>query len=401
MRQTYVSQVRLPIDPINRSTVISELEISTPGSILDVDVAVAIDHTYVDDLALVLQAPDGSTVVLAADRGGSGDDYATTVFDDDALRSIQTAAAPSAGRYRPAEPLSSLAGKGVQGTWRLYVLDQAVQDGGELLGWAISVDVGEEPAGRGYEIVVDFEGGLTARQQEAFFIAAVRWQRIITAPLTVMQVDTHRTTTGVVISARGTNIDGEGRILGQAAPTHIRPGSGLPYRGVMEFDTADLAAMEADGSLLNVIVHEMGHVLGIGTLWDDLVVGEGGTDPRFTGPSGVAEWQELEGTGGVPVANTGGPGTRDSHWREQTFGDELMTGLLSGTAQPLSSLTVGCLADLGYAVDFEQADPFGLPTPFVMALLGVDSDVARRCHVFDGGRYPDPIVGPLPDLIPG
>jgi hypothetical protein len=36
-----------------------------------------------------------------------------------------------------------------------------------------------------------------------------------------------------------------------------------------------------------------------------------------------------------------------------------------------------------------------------MALLGVDSDVARRCHVFDGGRYPDPIVGPLPDLIPG
>ena len=35
----------------------------------------------------------------------------------------------------------------------------------------------------------------------------------------------------------------------------------------MSFDTADLARMEADGSLTDVILHEMGHVLGFGTLW--------------------------------------------------------------------------------------------------------------------------------------
>jgi hypothetical protein len=35
----------------------------------------------------------------------------------------------------------------------------------------------------------------------------------------------------------------------------------------MSFDTADLDRMEADGCLQDVILHEMGHVLGFGTLW--------------------------------------------------------------------------------------------------------------------------------------
>ena len=34
------------------------------------------------------------------------------------------------------------------------------------------------------------------------------------------------------------------------------------------FDTADLASLESDGRLLGVILHEMGHVLGIGTIWE-------------------------------------------------------------------------------------------------------------------------------------
>ena len=36
----------------------------------------------------------------------------------------------------------------------------------------------------------------------------------------------------------------------------------------MSFDTDDLSRMEQDGSLIDVIIHEMGHVLGIGTLWE-------------------------------------------------------------------------------------------------------------------------------------
>ena len=103
----------------------------------------------------------------------------------------------------------------------------------------------------------------------------------------------------------------------------------------MQFDTADLAPMEADGSLVRVIVHEMGHVLGFGTIWDRLGLrqGAGTINPTFTGPNAMREFGALQGlTTPVPVsvANTGGPGTRDAHWREAVFGNELLTGFKFG-----------------------------------------------------------------------
>ncbi len=54
-------------------------------------------------------------------------------------------------------------------------------------------------------------------------------------------------------------IDGTNGILGQAGPDSdaLRPGSNLPYHGIMEFDSADLATMASNGTLLNVIIHEM------------------------------------------------------------------------------------------------------------------------------------------------
>ena len=46
----------------------------------------------------------------------------------------------------------------------------------------------------------------------------------------------------------------DGNILGQSAPTDFLP-NGLPTKGFMEFDSFDLGAMEADGTLSNVILH--------------------------------------------------------------------------------------------------------------------------------------------------
>src|SRR5690606_12711586 len=116
------------------------------------------------------------------------------------------------------------------------------------------------------------------------------------------------------------HIDGPGGILGQAGPTVVRTGSFLPARGIMQFDAADLAHLEATGQLMDVILHEMGHVIGIGTIWQDLglLVGAGSADPRFTGTSATAQYNTIFGLSGtsVPVANTGGAGTRDAHWRE-------------------------------------------------------------------------------------
>ena len=173
----------------------------------------------------------------------------------------------------------------------------------------------------------------------------------------------------VRIDADGEFIDGPGRILGQAGPIDLRPARFIPATGIMSFDSADLAQMEADGSLVSVIVHEMGHVLGFGTIFDrvGLITGAGGPDPEFTGANAAREYGDLLGGEGprptsVPLANVGGPGTRDGHWREEVFANELMTGFLDTGANPISRLTIGAFEDLGYTVDYAAADAYRLPT---------------------------------------
>ncbi|WP_419164193.1 hypothetical protein [Candidatus Palauibacter sp.] len=58
----------------------------------------------------------------------------------------------------------------------------------------------------------------------------------------------------------------------------------------------------------------------------------------------------------------GGPGSRNSHWRETVMVTELMTpSVVVGGSSPLSAITIQSLADIGYAVDRTVADPYRLP----------------------------------------
>ena len=212
-----------------------------------------------------------------------------------------------------------------------------------------------------------FLGGLSDGQQAAFDTAAARWGQIIGADVPAVVID-GETIDDVRIDAEGASIDGRGSILGRAGPIDLRPDTFIPATGVMSFDTADLDQMEQDGSLVSVIVHEMGHVLGFGMIFDrfDLIIGAGGADPEFTGANATREYAELLGGGArprsVPLANVGGPGTRDAHWREEVFANELMTGFLDTGANPISRLTIGAFEDLGYTVDYTHADRYRLPT---------------------------------------
>jgi hypothetical protein len=231
-----------------------------------------------------------------------------------------------------------------------------------------------------YTIEVRFLGGLTDAQKAAFTAAADRWTGVIVGDLPSVQVD-GEIIDDVLILAQGADIDGPGQILGQAGPTHLRPASAgaagsLTAKGLMSFDTADLAKMQADGTLGDVIAHEMGHVLGVGTLWQRKGVLDGGNtdNPTFSGAGAMAEYEKLRGDGHhrqVPVENTGGPGTRNGHWRETVFRTELMSGFIRGTGNPLSRMTVASLGDLGYQVDLEAAEPYELPNLVELAESGL------------------------------
>ena len=226
-----------------------------------------------------------------------------------------------------------------------------------------------------FDIEIDFTG-FNATQRNIFRQAADRWEEVIVGDLPGMMIGS-RFVDDVLIDAIAAPIDGVSNILGQAGPDRFRSGSLLPFHGNMRFDTADIANMQSNGTLFNVILHEMGHVLGFGTLWDDLglIEDEGTDNVRYTGTNGVAGFNAARGFMGfispatsIPVESDGGAGTADSHWDEDTFDTELMTGFVENTgAMPLSRMTVGSLDDLGYDVNYRAADPYSVTPLFRVA----------------------------------
>ena len=230
----------------------------------------------------------------------------------------------------------------------------------------------------------------------AFTGARARWQELIVGDLADEHLTTgtnsipanacvagqpalaNTTIDDVIIYASVDSIDGSGDVLGQAYPCYIRDNSTVALVGVMKFDEADMQTMVSNGTLGDVITHEMGHVLGLGTLWDEKLSRHmtslsdtswiRTTDVRFTGTAGNGAYGVLGGTGGAPIENCAsgvpsgcGSGTWLGHWRESTFRNELMTGYISATGNPISRTTLGALTDLGYTVQPSAADTYSLP----------------------------------------
>ena len=232
-----------------------------------------------------------------------------------------------------------------------------------------------------FTIELQFLTDTTPAQGEAFEAARHRWEGLIVGDVPNVQLSAtagqcgdnspalNRQVDDVLILVTLGPIDGPGNVLGQAGPCFVRNVGRLPVLGLMQFDVADLDVLESSGLLNAVILHEMGHVLGFGTIWTDKglladAALTGGTDPHFTGAQAIAAFNAVGGTnyqGGekVPVEDTGGSGTADAHWRESVFGNELMTGFVDPT-DPLSRVTVSSLADLGYTVNVAGADPYTL-----------------------------------------
>jgi len=245
-------------------------------------------------------------------------------------------------------------------------------------------------------INVIFPSGISTLFQPAFEEAVEFWNRVVTggsAPRVFdAEFDVSGTqcninykynkgdvVNGLDIFASTPPIDGPGQILGRAGPC-VYHGSIFdrplfPMLGIMEFDEADSAGLVDDGQFAAVVVHEMGHVLGIGTLWPALegilqdpcpIFRPAPCDPYYIGANGVEGFKRLNPPTSIgnlpPVANTGGTGTANGHWREVTFENELMSGYLNaGIDNPLSIMTILSLKDLGYTVDESRAEPYTVP----------------------------------------
>jgi hypothetical protein len=303
----------------------------------------------------------------------------------------------------------SLTGNRIQGT--PSALDTTsftlqASSGGETTSRTFTIGVVPHVTGA-YNITTLRVSSVPASIEPALLDAVARWEAAITGDLIGGQLPTdffgQGTCGGFGPSANGTTIDdllllvniapidGSGAILGQAGPCAIRgPDDGqLPVVGVLTLDQDDLEDLVPYPDALEALLaHEIGHVLGFGSMWDNfsLVTGAGTNSPRFTGPQAVSEYQALGGSGQVPVEEGGGEGTADVHWNEETFDNEMMTGFAeSPTApvpldMPLSRVSIASMGDLGYQVDLTTADPYSLPA---LAGYGTFRDSFGRDLVLD------------------
>ena len=232
-----------------------------------------------------------------------------------------------------------------------------------------------DPTRSNFDITFRFLGTPTAEQQSLVRQAGARWELAITGDLPEVNASipagqclvaspaVSRTVDDILIDIEVVAIDGPGGIIGQAGPCWTS--DYMPFFGALQVDSADAAGLVSSGLFDEVVVHELAHILGLGTLWSygrTLIDESNSSQYRFVGPAASTEWSALGGLGsGVPIEMTGGAGTQYSHWSEATFDTELMTGWIDNTNQ-ISRLTIGSLADLGYTVNLDAADAYSLPS---------------------------------------
>lgn len=239
------------------------------------------------------------------------------------------------------------------------------------------------------DIQLHFQEGLTPSQQAIFSTSEFFWESMLRGYQPGITLDS------ISITVSGEAIDGVGNVLGTAGPTTTTKQGGftLSTGGTMRFDTADLDNLEEGGSLQDVILHEMVHVLGFGTLWDfglNHVYSEG--SGQYTGAAALAayktEFNQPDATF-VPVELGGEEGTSDGHWDENEKGigitgitdpsgrdlrNELMTGWLNEPTF-VSEMTLQSFTDIGFAV---------IPEPSGMGLVlwGLISFLSMKRNVF-------------------
>lgn len=234
-----------------------------------------------------------------------------------------------------------------------------------------------------FDITVEFTSDDTAdRYIQAFADAAERWEEVITGDLPYAFVEGYGFVDDLLIEVSVQDIElvFEGvdqTILAISSVLDQRPGgtengADLPTFSRIVLNSDELTrTVNLDEFAANTI----GRALGFGSLWEELgLVRDIGGVPTYTGLNALREMAELsDNLDGQNVLESGEDGAlRSEYWSESVLDVELMTSrveIRTPTSAPktnflpdnrLSELTIAAMDDLGYEVDYDEADPFSL-----------------------------------------
>jgi len=218
---------------------------------------------------------------------------------------------------------------------------------------------------------------------EAFIKAQQRWEELITNDLPDEEgggrdwfrdfgefnnpIPFNGAVDDVVIAYAIEYIDGLGEIKGYANTVDRRSGNGTPISGIMKFDVDDFLYGPTGEDADIIILHEMGHVLGVVNVFNTcnfLCI----FNTRYTCPKAQDAYAQIYP--GVTLQLEDGQnegGQRCYHWEEEMFpkeitgASELMTGKFeANVSQPITIVTLAALDDVfeEYVIDYSKADPY-------------------------------------------
>ena len=234
----------------------------------------------------------------------------------------------------------------------------------------IEISARDDPPREGFDIRLAFDADVPEVVRSSFHSAAERWPKIIVEGFPDIEYEQfspgecgNRNTTGasiddLLIFVRMGRLGGRNGPVGRANVCRKRDTGKFKQRPIAGWVTVNQDSSSDGWATVSplaksIFAHEIGHVLGF---TDDIMEASGhlrrSPSPHFGGQQARAAFVRQ---GGGAYQGPSVPLTRDgSHWHDDLSG-ELMAALVAKNS-PISQITVGLLADLGYKVDFDKAE---------------------------------------------
>ena len=137
------SDIPKQIPDNNTEGIISTINVQDDFTVTDVNVIVDITHSWVWDMQIYLEAPNGAEVLLYDRSCGSSSlqrENVNATFDDAAASFVCNTTAPAiAGVTKSNNQLSTLNGISSQGDWKIRVVDNSTGDIGTINNWSINL----------------------------------------------------------------------------------------------------------------------------------------------------------------------------------------------------------------------------------------------------------------------
>ncbi|MDW4496778.1 hypothetical protein R5H30_02205 [Sulfitobacter sp. D35] len=203
----------------------------------------------------------------------------------------------------------------------------------------------------GYNIEVELMGNWTNAYKQALYDVLEEISNFVTGDL-----PSHNGIDDFKLLAVINAIDGTGGYMGVGGTLAERPGSYLPSEGYFRFDEADIQAKYDSGLFKDIVMHEVLHAMGFGTIGEQqgLVKSIDG-QMRFVGENAIEAYHNEfpEIAANDPNSHLGVRMTNDGHhWHHKTFTKEMMTSSLYNSGNYLSEMSIAALEDMGYETTY-------------------------------------------------